>query len=265
MDGPLYGVPMKNLASLITVLFMAQACAGAPPAPEPAAAPVAKKAPKGVSYAQLIEVARKLAGLGKAEKAAKYANEAKELDPKKSGAWAVLGLLAAQKMDLDGAQALYQKAIELGCEEPEPYAELASIYDVSKDYDKAIATYQAWLAKAPDDHEMRHQMALSLLIQGKTSEGIREFETLVKAQPTNKTFLMDLGYAHLRNGSLSKAVKQFEAAQPEGAAPSLDYGLVVAVVQKMSDPKQALAFVERFAVAGQAKDKLVAHLKTLQK
>jgi Flp pilus assembly protein TadD len=168
-------------------------------------------------------------------------------------------------MDLDGAQALYQKAIELGCEEPEPYAELASIYDISKDYPKAIATYQAWLAKVPNDHEMRHQMALSLLIQGKTADGILEFETLLKAQPTNKTVLMDLGYAHLRNGQLAKAIKQFERAQPEGLAPSLDYGLVVAVVQKMSDPNQALTFVERFAKSGPAKDKLVTHLKTLQK
>lgn len=265
MDGPLYGVPMKKLASLISMLFLVQACGGTTPSPQPAAAPTAKIAPKGPSYAQLVEVARKLAGLGKADKALKYANEAKELDPQKSGAWAVLGLLAAQKMDLDGAQALYQKAIELGCEEPEPYAELASIYDISKDYSKAIATYQAWLAKVPNDHEMRHQMALSLLIQGKTADGILEFETLLKAQPTNKTVLMDLGYAHLRNGQLAKAIKQFERAQPEGLAPSLDYGLVVAVVQKMSDPNQALAFVERFAQSGPAKDKLVTHLKTLQK
>ena len=265
MDGPLYGVPMKKLASLVSMLFLATACAGAPAAPKPAAAPTVKTTPKGPSYAQLVEVARKLAGRGKAGKALKYANEATELDPNKSGAWAVLGLLAAQKMDLDGAQTLYQKAIELGCEEPEPYAELASIYDISKDYAKAIATYRAWLAKVPNDHEMRHQMALSLLIQGKTADGIQEFRILVKAQPTNKTFLMDLGYAHLRSGQLAKAIKQFEAAQPEGAAPSLDYGLVVAVVQKMSDPAQALAFVERFAVQGEAKDKLVSHLKTLQK
>ena len=267
MDGPLYGVPMKKSASLIVALFLAQACATTAPAPAPQAeaAPTAKKAPKGPSYAQLVEVSRKLAGLGKADKALKYATEAKELDPAQGGAWAVLGLLAAQKMDLDGAKTLYQKAIELGCDEPEPYAELASIYDISKDYAQAIATYQAWLAKKPNDHEMRHQMALSLLIQGKTADGIREFEALVKALPSNKTFLMDLGYAHLRQGKLVKAIAQFEAVQPEGAAPSLDYELVVAVVQKMSDPKRALAFVERFAVAGPAKDKLVAHLKTLQK
>ena len=107
--------------------------------------------------------------------------------------------------------------------------------------------------------------ALSLIIQGKTQAAVAQFETLVQAAPTNKVYLMDLGYAHLRAGELTKAVQQFEAAQPVGTAPSMDYGLVVAVVQKMTDPAKALAFVERFAVPGKAKDKLMSHLQTLVK
>ena len=90
-----------------------------------------------------------------------------------------------------------------------------------------------------------------------------EFEILVQAEPNNKLYRTDLGYAHLSAGQLDEAVKQFEAAQPEGAPPSLDYGLVVAVVQKMSDPSKALSFVERFAIPGKDKDKLISHLKTL--
>ncbi len=154
MHGPLYGVPMKKSAPLLVILVLLVGCASTQSTPEPQPVQTAPVASKGPSYDKLVEVARKLAGLGQAEKAAKYANQAKELNPDKSGAWAVLGLLAAQQMDLDGAIKLYQKAIDLGCEEPGPYAELASIYDVSKDYPKAIATYQSWLTKTPDDHEM---------------------------------------------------------------------------------------------------------------
>ena len=148
---------MKKSAPLLISIFLLSACASTPNTPEPQAAPVAQPETQQSKYDKLVEVARKLAGLGQAEKAAKYANQAKELEPNKSGAWAVLGLLAAQQMDLDGAVKLYQKAIDLGCDVPEPYAELASIYDVSKNYPKAIATYKAWLAKTPDDHEMRHR------------------------------------------------------------------------------------------------------------
>ena len=107
-------------------------------------------------------------------------------------------------------------------------------------------------------------MALSLVMQGKTKLAIVEFDILVKAQPTNKLFLMDLGYTHLRSDNLELALKQFDAAQPQGSAPSLDYGLVVAVVQKMTDPMKAHAFVVRFAQPGAAKDKLLTHLKTLK-
>ena len=263
MHGPLYGVPMKRTAPLLAISFLIAACAGTAPAPEPKVAEAKQTAPKQSQYDKLVEVARKLAGLGQLEKASKYANQAKDMEPEKSGAWAVLGLLAAQQMDLDGAVTLYQKAIDLGCEEAGPYAELASIYDVSKNYPQAIATYRAWLTKSPNDHEMRHQMALSLVIQGKTQPAITEFQTLVQAAPDNRLYRMDLGYAHLRAGQLDDALQQFEAAQPQGAAPSMDYGLVVAVVQKMSDPAKALSFVERFALPGKEKDKLVSHLKTL--
>ena len=265
MHGPLYGVPMKKSALLIPILMFLAACTSTATAPEPQASPAPQPQSQESKYDKLVEVARKLAGMGQPEKAAKYANQATELDANKGGAWAVLGLLAAQQMDLDGAVKLYQKAIDLGTDESGPYAELASLYDVSKDYPKAIATYKAWLAKTPSDHEMRHQMALSLLIQGKTQAAIAQLETIVKAAPTSKIYRTDLGYAHLKSGQLDKAVLEFEAAQPEGSAPSMDYGLVVAVVQKMTDPSKALAFVQRFAAPGKAKDKLVSHLQTLVK
>ena len=99
MHGPLYGVPMKKTAPLLAILMLLAACASTASAPEPQAAPTVQPKKPGSQYDKLVEVARKLAGLGQAEKASKYANQAAELNPDKSGAWAVLGLLAAQQMD----------------------------------------------------------------------------------------------------------------------------------------------------------------------
>ena len=98
---------MKKTAPLFAIAIVLQACATAATAPEPKPAEVAQSAPQESKYDKLVNVARKLAGLGQMEKAAKYANEAKGMNPEKSGAWAVLGLLAAQQMDFDGAIRLY--------------------------------------------------------------------------------------------------------------------------------------------------------------
>ena len=92
------------------IILFTLACAGAPTTQEPPAPTTERVTPKGPSYEKLIEVARKLAEMSQSEKSRKYANEAKELDPTRGGAWGVLGLLAAQKMDLDAAVAAYQNA-----------------------------------------------------------------------------------------------------------------------------------------------------------
>lgn len=248
----------------LCILAATLACSPArnsPPSPAPET-PSAQLS-QGPSYDKLVEVAHKLALLGKAEKAKTYAQEAAALNAKRGGAWGVLGLLAAQRQDLPEALKLYEQAIQLGCTSRHAYAELGSIYDVSKRYQQAVDTYGAWLQKSPLDHDLRHQMALSLVMQGNTGAAIQELGTLVGHVPQEKMFQMDLAYAQLQHGDLDAALKQFEMLQPEGAAPSLDYSLVVAVVRKMSDPRQASAFVQRFAAPGSAKEKLLAHLKTL--
>jgi Flp pilus assembly protein TadD len=58
------------------------------------------------------------------------------------------------------ARGAYQKAIVAQADYVKPYCNLAMLYQLTEQTDKAIAAYRLYMSKAPEDSEAQHNLGL---------------------------------------------------------------------------------------------------------
>jgi tetratricopeptide (TPR) repeat protein len=128
-------------------------------------------------------------------------------DPGSRGALANLAEVYTDQGD-------YKEAIALLTKVPENEMDvrwlglLGFAYTQNRDFDHAVATYEKALAQDPDNQDVLHAYAESLLAAGKSAQARGVYEKILKAEP-------DDGITYLRLGHLDREEGKFDNSRQE--------------------------------------------------
>lgn len=106
--------------------------------------------------------------------------------------------------------------------DPKDREALIALADVSfnqKVFDKAVGLYQRYLELEPDDLSARSRYASSLAFIGKTSEAIKELETVLVFDPENFHALAYLSITYAQTGNNAKALEIGKKALTTAPSP----------------------------------------------
>lgn len=163
--------------------------------------------PKTPSYDVLVQQAKSLLQRGQTQRGLEVAKKAVEKNRHGCKAQWALGLGFAQMGKLQLATKHYELARVQGCTDRDLFLELASIYDVSKQYKNAVTIYSEYLSKHPHDAEMRQELGLTWLLLKDYEAATNELEAASALQPTNLQIAQDHGYALLLKKDFVQAVE----------------------------------------------------------
>jgi len=154
-------------------------------------------------------------------------------------------LLTLQK--LDPAEDYIKKAINLKPENPAYRYILGFIYSNKRQWGKAIAEFEAAVAKEPDNGEYLRGLAWAVYSSGDVAKGLASLEKASRLAPANANILTDLAVAYLSSVNINKAREYAERAT------RLDP--TNAVAQDVL--KKVLSFSKGFRQRGEITDKAV--------
>jgi tetratricopeptide (TPR) repeat protein len=121
-----------------------------------------------------------------------------------------------KKNDLAAAEAAYKKAIELDPKLPDPYSNLAILYNAQKKFDEAGAMSQkaadlmSTSATGGDPAVVFNQGIIFWNQGGKSAEAKAQFEKAIQLDPKMADAHYWLGMANLNMGKIPEAIKPFE-------------------------------------------------------
>jgi tetratricopeptide (TPR) repeat protein len=154
---------------------------------------------------------------GKFDEAIAKFNEAKAGNPNCYACEFNIGLSYAAKKDTAGAEKAFLAAAALKPEAPEPYSQLANLFNAAKQFDKA-AQMAAEAAKRSAGASGGGMSPESLYNQGvvlwnaqKYAEAKAQFEAAVKAKPDYADAHYWVGMANLNTGQMPAARTAFES------------------------------------------------------
>lgn len=173
-------------------------------------APVEPNAPgvPPVSYADLVGLSESYLESGRAEQALEVARDAIAKDDQRPTGYLALARALASSGKTEAAIASYESALERGADGRRATMELATLYDVVRRYDLAIATYQVHTKNHPGDHEGHQQLGLSYLITGQAAAGLKSLERARELAPENPQVEIDYSMALLQAGYATESLKQ---------------------------------------------------------
>lgn len=117
-----------------------------------------------------------------------------------------------KKGDADNTEREYRAAIALGAEDHDPYLALGIFLTDQKRYADAMATYDQWLEKHPDDLSVTYQVGRTASIGGDFLErGQKAFEKYLAGKPTID--MPSHAWAHYRLGLIHNYQGQKPAAR----------------------------------------------------
>jgi len=149
------------------------------------------------------------------------------IDPKLFEAHLELGWLCLAMKDRNTALSEAEQALALAAGAPEPRLLLARIRSMAGDFEQAMAQYRAILATDPANQKARGQLLTLLLDRRAFTDAVREATTLLKQNPRDMNFRIQLALAQEGEGHLSDALTTLrEAARrdPAAAAPLTTQG-----------------------------------------
>ena len=142
--------------------------------------------------------------------------EAKAANPDCYACQFNIGLSYAAKKDLAKAEEAFLSAAAMKPEAPEPYNQLANMYNGAKQYDKAAAmaaeaSKRAGGAAGGGSPETLFNQGVVLWNAGKFAEAKTQFEAAAKAKPDYADAHYWIGMANLNTGNMPGARTAFEA------------------------------------------------------
>jgi len=176
-------------------------------------------------YRPAYYLATALLDAGEFAKAEQSYQTALALDPKSPDAELGLAHALAKQNRLDDAAAHFKKAAELNASYRDDLLELASLYEVGKQPEQAIAIYQQF----PDNAGAQERLGNLLLKAGRAADAIPCFEAAVAKSPTEAN-RAGLAEAFLKNKEPDKAlpvVQQILASDPDNFEIRMVEGRIV--------------------------------------
>ena len=138
-----------------------------------------------------------------------------DLDQNFALAYARLGTVYSNLGQADEAKKMTTRAFELRekvSEQERLYIEARYYTTVGNDVQKALDTYNLWLATYPNDYTALTNSALLLKQQGNRPEAIRKLELATKVAPDQPLAWTNLGQTYFDNGQYADAKRVMETA-----------------------------------------------------
>ncbi|MCD6308086.1 MAG: tetratricopeptide repeat protein, partial [Candidatus Latescibacteria bacterium] len=153
-------------------------------------------------------------------------SDAAAKSPGKSRPYHYLGLARQRKGDIEGALAMYRRALEKDPGNAESLANIGLLrYDAGR-YDEAAATFRKALGLKPSDAAISSNLGNALVRLKCYDEAVKAYRAAILNDPDNSSYQSNLGHALLRSGRIDEAIAAYREAvrlTPESA--SLQYRL----------------------------------------
>jgi len=152
----------------------------------------------------LVELGQVLGALGAHNEAADVFREAMNIDPKNVDALRGLGnsLLAMNQPNMALEQFVAGLAIQ---DDPRLYNGMGVVHDMNGSYESAQDSYRGGLKLAPNDANLRNNLALSLAINGKFDESIQILNRLANENRSNPRYRQNLALVYGLAGKYAEA------------------------------------------------------------
>jgi tetratricopeptide (TPR) repeat protein len=135
-----------------------------------------------------------------------------EINPKDTTVALYGGVTANQIDKKEDAKTLWESYATNGGKDPSVYYGLAQVYRGENNFDKAIATLNKGLAKAPGNKDLKSEVVNIMLAAGREPEAIVELEAMAKEDPKNPQNLLNLAilYDNIHTKTVNK-IKEINA------------------------------------------------------
>jgi len=198
------------------------------------------------SAAARVRLAEALAAAGSTKKATAQLEIAIKLDPKHTGAWLDLGLIAMQDKQTDEAQGYFQKVVELtegaqyeaiNSRREQAFFHLGEIALDARRFDDASASFKAAIRIRKDASDSYYLLAQSLKGMGEDDAAMKQLDAALTFDPNYPEAQYMYGELLLAKGDeINAAVHLRKAADlaPEQREP-------IAALAKLGSAKDAVA------------------------
>ncbi|MFQ5824480.1 MAG: tetratricopeptide repeat protein [bacterium] len=105
------------------------------------------------------------------------------------------------------ANEIYESIFQKGSKDQEVIAALISNYQFEKQYDKLLTLYKTLLSKDLADHKIQRDYAETLIITQNYEEAIHQYSKLLKVQPENIEFRIQIAKLYALKKDYKKAIK----------------------------------------------------------
>jgi adenylate cyclase len=202
--------------------------------------------------------------------AAKYFQEAIDLDRKYAAPYASMGLILSlsvlqgrsksPKESIEAATKFAEKAHELDQSYPTVYLALGGIERYKGQFDKAINTYERGLALDPNNQGLLTGLGLAYLGDGRPEEAILHLKRAIRVNPLDPSMaLQGLGQVYCKTGRYEEAIPPLKQAirnRPQMFQAHLELAACYAGLGKEEEARAAAAEVlkmhPKFTVEGYA-------------
>lgn len=123
---------------------------------------------------------------GDLEQAEKLCEKAINLNEESEDAWYYVGLIHEEKGSIEAAKACYATSLELEPFQEEPHIRLGNIYDKEKDWDRSMAEMERALQVSPDSPEALYNIAMLHLDMNHLEKSRETFLRLLELYPDDR-------------------------------------------------------------------------------
>jgi tetratricopeptide (TPR) repeat protein len=160
----------------------------------------------GSNATQLLELAKFYLSVEDAVDARRAAEKVIGADPNSAIAYEILGQAHRLNLQLDEAEAAYEKGLRTGIRLVPSILYLADAKRALGKPDEAITLYKEALEKQPDNALARSGMVIALFDAGKRPDAENELQNTLTAQPKNFALMAGVAYWYAAHNEADKAV-----------------------------------------------------------
>jgi tetratricopeptide (TPR) repeat protein len=160
-----------------------------------------------------------------------------------------LGKIHGQRGRLDTALVLIQTALRADSARADGFASLGLVFHLLRDFERALASYDAGLGIAPNDAELRNRRGVALLELGRPHEALQDFESALAVNPDYLDALGNYGNALLKLNRPATALAVYDRAllvAPENAQLLTNRAVAL---RRLDRPQEALMSASRALVS----------------